>query len=166
MRTDITIDRKQVKCPNASMLGFGKWKAQVGNLVTYRVTYTDGSSREETGRMVGRIAYGSNLTTGGSLRNHLVLLSISSDLTHTMERWIDPKDVVRIHDIDEEYLQIRSVMNWFLSADLTKAPVEEIRQCLSHGSRTLDSYRDYKAKRLSDLNEYETRNGLPLTKAL
>lgn len=50
MREDVKIDRKQVRCPNASHLGFDKYNAQVGDIILYQ----DGDT-ERIARMAGRI---------------------------------------------------------------------------------------------------------------
>lgn len=36
MRTDVTIDQRQVHCPNACTLGFGRYQARFGDFIQYK----------------------------------------------------------------------------------------------------------------------------------
>jgi hypothetical protein len=149
MRTDVIIDRKLVVCPNASTLGFGKWKAQVGNLVLFKE-----NDKIVTGRMIGRIQYG--YSDGKSLKNFLVVICISPRLDWTFERWVNPKDVTEIYDLKNEYAKHVEVLEHFLSDELVKAPIDEVRAC-SRDWSSLKLKRAYEAKREQELREYEAR---------
>lgn len=54
---DATIDRKAVRLPNACTLGYGKYRAQYGDLVTFKEHYTDSTYGTRIGRVAGRIVY-------------------------------------------------------------------------------------------------------------
>lgn len=136
MRTDATIDKKQVKCPNASMLGYGKWKAQVGDLIHFQ----DQSTRR-IARMIGRIAYAPGLMDDNKpIRNYILAVAITGDmLDHSHERWINPADVLRVESIRNQ----AEVIAYLLSDEMVKAPIDEIRRCSSEGWSSLTAYRNW-----------------------
>ena len=133
MRKDAQFDKRLVLCKNATTFGFGKMRAQVGDLVLTK----DGLSA----RMVGRITYAPQLdSTDKPIRNWILgVAMIGQLLEHTHERWIDPLDVVRIEPIRNQL----DILTYFLSAELVKADIEEIRLCASEGWSTLDAYRKW-----------------------
>lgn len=148
MRTDAIIDKQQVRCPHASTLGFGKWKAQVGDIVHF----TEGNT-QRIGRMIGRVKYAPNLQGGKPLRN-FILAVVLFDLDHTGERWIDPETVTRVESIREH----RMVTEWFLSDQMNKASIDEIRRCVSAGWNNLDRYREWKRKLEQDQKDFYSRH--------
>ena len=87
-----TIDRQAVRLPNASTLGYGKWRAQYGDLITFRE-----GEQTRTGRVAGRVAYAPPLTgqyAAPAVKNHLYVIAFGDDLTHAFVRWVDPADVI------------------------------------------------------------------------
>lgn len=150
MRTDARIDKKQVKCCNASTLGFDKYFAQVGDIITYRE-----SGQLRIGRMIGRIAYAPACGETKSIQNYILAVVIDNySLNHTCERWINPADVERVQSIRDQM----HVLDWFLSDDMVKAPVDEVRQSTSDGWSTLYAYRNWKAQQARDQEEYDKRH--------
>lgn len=128
MRTDILIDKKQVKCPNVSLLGYGKWKAQVGDLVWFKEGDT-----ERIGRMVGRVASGDH-------KNHIIVGTLSSSLCSVYERWVSPNQVTRIEEIRNQ----GEALAWFLSDTMTKAPMDKVRHCIHNGWSSFDAYMEWR----------------------
>jgi hypothetical protein len=150
MRTDVRIDKQQVQCPNASHLGYDKWRAQVGDIITFRE-----ADQLRIGRMIGRIAYAPNLNGGRSLRNYILAVVLDNHtLSHTCERWINPADVVRIQSIRNQW----QVLDWFLSDDMISAPVNEVRESTAGGWSTLYAHRNWKANIARDREEYDKRH--------
>jgi hypothetical protein len=134
MRTDARFDRRLVLCKNATTtFGFGKIRAQVGDLVLTK----DGL----LARMVARITYAPQLdSTDKPIRNWILgVAMVGKLLEHTHERWINPLDVVRVEPIRNQL----DILTYFLSAELVKADIEEIRLCASEGWSTLDAYRKW-----------------------
>jgi hypothetical protein len=150
MRTDATIDKRQVRCPNASHIGYSKWKAQVGDLIVWRE-----GDLKRIGRMIGRVHYAPALTGDRApIRDYILVVGIGDMLQHTFERWVNPRDVERVEKIRDQ----GEVLAYFLSADLVKAPIDEIRRCMEYGSNTLARYRDVMAKRKQDLEDFNRRH--------
>lgn len=155
MRNDARIDRKYVACPNASTLGYGKWKAQTGDIVVYRqATYEAKDLKEMTnpyyssrvGRVIGRIAHAPNLDEyGKTIRNYLLIVGLSEDLTAAMERWVNPVDVTRVYDPRETNTQ--ALISFFFSPEMPKEPVNILRQWSTSGFSTVQEYREYLSKR-------------------
>jgi hypothetical protein len=136
MRQDASIDKKQVRCPNASHLGFDKQVAQVGDIVQWNI---DGDNAR-IGRMIGRIAYAPMLA--GDVRpiqNYILVLALAPDMSYTCERWVNPADVTRVQAIREQ----RAVMEYFLSDQVVKAPIAEVRAAASEMWTTLTRYRTW-----------------------
>ena len=133
MRQDASFDKRQVICKNATHLGYGKIRAQVGDLVLTK----DGL----LARMIGRITYAPTLApTDKPIRNWILAVAMTGQmLEHTSERWIDPADVTRVESIRNQ----ADVLAWFLSDQMTKAPIDEVRRCASEMWSTLDAYRAY-----------------------
>jgi hypothetical protein len=151
MRTDCIIDKCQVRCPNASHLGYDKWKAQVGDLVLY----SEGTQRK-VARMIGRITYAPELESSDKpIKNWILGIALTGELLeHTYERWIDPKSVIRVESIREQ----RAVLEYFLSDEMLRAPIDEVRKCSEDGWSTLARYREWKKKRDADMADYNARH--------
>jgi len=149
MRTDAIIDRRQVRCPKASTLGYGKWKAQVGDLVLF----TEGQ-QTRTGRMIGRIHYAPACGESPIIRDYLLVVCLNDSLDHTFERWVNPADVQRVEALREQ----QPVMAYFLSADLVKSPIDEVRRSTTDGWTTLAKYRAYMAERAAQDAAFERRH--------
>lgn len=99
MRTDCTIDGKQVICRNATLIGFATCKARVGSYFVYH----DGTE-QRMARMLGRIAFAPALpdidgkygTGAKHIKNH-ILAMVWFPMGHCAERWIDPADVIECY---------------------------------------------------------------------
>jgi len=149
VRTDAIIDKRQVRCPNASHLGFDRWQAQVGDLILF----TDGE-RTSVGRMIGRVHYAPPCVESLAVHDWLLVVGLAADLGHTFERWVNPLDVERVQSIREEHSRI---LTWFLSDQMIKADVQEVRKSTSNGWSTLDAYHAWKDRNARDAADYEQR---------
>lgn len=106
MRTDARIDRKQVKLPNACTLGYGKWKAQLGDWVTWN---TDGNSG--FGRVAGRVAYAPAICEDKEpIKNWLLVITFFCEMTTVGERWVNPEWVTRCYAPNDYQLSLWSFM--------------------------------------------------------
>ncbi len=117
MRRDATIDRRFVRCPKASTLAYGKWRAQVHDWIVWRYPESDGTPGDgpHIGRMIGRIAYAPSLGETGQIKDWILVLALSSDHTHAYERWIDPAWVSQVNGPHED---IAAFLTWFASPTL------------------------------------------------
>jgi hypothetical protein len=133
MRQDARFDKRQVICKHATHLGYGKIRAQVGDLVL--------TNEGLLARMIGRITYAPTLDpTTKPIRNWILAVAMTGQmLEHTSERWIDPETVTRVESISNQ----GEVIAWFLSDQMTEAPIDEVRRCASEMWSTLDAYRAY-----------------------
>lgn len=93
--------------PKASRIGYGKYRAHPGDLVSWE---HDGALNY--GRVVGRIvecaADGLEDCTG-----HLVIVALGSTLAFGMERWIAPEEITLCEPIE----RAATFLARFLSAD-------------------------------------------------
>jgi hypothetical protein len=136
MRTDVTIDKKQVKCPNSSFLGYSTYKAQFGDLLEWQSP----SSERQIGRMIGRIAYAPKLeTSDNDVTGWIVVCALSNSLDHVYERWINPEWVNRITP-KSRLPEHREVLESFLSDDILKFDSNLLRRWISSGYRTLTKF--------------------------
>ena len=76
-RTDCTRDNRAVRLPNASTLGFGRWKAKRGNWVMYEI---------DNAHFVGRVI--SRVVCEGKEYVEVAQATLSFSSAHV--RWIDP----------------------------------------------------------------------------
>lgn len=91
MRTDATIDRKWVKLPNASTLGYGKWRAQFGDFVVFRTGGEPDGGFPSLGRVAGRVVYAPALEPNEQpVRDWLLVITFTQDMCSVGERWVDP----------------------------------------------------------------------------
>lgn len=109
MRTDATIDRKQVICRKSSHLGYSKVTARTGDIIVY----VESENVSRVGRVIGRVAYAPPLSGDAQpIRNYLVVASLSNDLTFVGERWVNPEDVSQVFAVragDHEITRILSL---------------------------------------------------------
>lgn len=142
MRIDIVIDRKQVHLPNASTLGFGKYKAQYGDCVLF----SEGGQRT-MGRVIGRIAYAPKMDNDPDLRNYLVVIALGSNLSFPMERWVDPASVSEcFNPQDFGNRDIAAFMSFFFGESFRKHSTEDMRGWVNYGSATVEGYLASKTK--------------------
>jgi hypothetical protein len=138
MRRDATIDRRKVKCLNASHIGYGKLFAQVGDIITF--SYPGGETR--TARMVGRIHYAPALQGDKSpVRDFILAAMLNPRLDHVGEFWIDPKTVLTVESVRDHLARV----NWFFSPELVKEPIDEVRETLSEGWTDIYALRKWRA---------------------
>ena len=152
MRTDAQIDRKQVYLPNASTLGFGKWKAQHGDVVLY--TQNDQNC---IGRVAGRVHYAPSLEPNEKpIKDYLLVIQLGSRLDFSYERWVNPADVTECFDPHNEYCRIQEVLAFMFSKDFKKESVETLRRFAGEWS-TPAKMREWQSKRDADIKEYNSR---------
>ena len=105
--------RKSEYLPNASTLGYGKFRAFPGDFVTFHEEISNGN-RVAMGRVIGVIDETDSQGVNGA--GMLLVLMISQDHTHGYENWITLDRVITCVDVEHA----RHFMAWFLNAD-TKA---------------------------------------------
>lgn len=120
MRTDIAIDKKQVRLPLSCLTGFSKCRARFGDVVLFT---EDGNL--QIGRIIGRIAE-------GDLKNHLVCSVLSYNMQFSYERWVNPEDVQGCWEA--KHYQTDFLLRFF-GADYLKGSTTEIRQRLFADNR-------------------------------
>jgi len=137
MRTDTIIDRKLVKCPNASTLGYGKWKAQFGDIVLWK-----DSEGIHIGRVAGRIQYAPALgSETPAIRNHLLIVALSRNHTFPMERWVDPQEVIEVYDPANFESQPLRLLTFLFGPEFKKESVEDLRKWIRDGAATPEDMR-------------------------
>jgi len=144
MRQDAIIDRKQVICSNATTIGYGKWRAQTGDLLLYR----ESENSLRLARVIGRVKYAPALDGDkGPACNRIMVLALGNIPSHAFERWIDPKDVLEVISLATEHGdRIRQLLQWFLSPELTKYSPEELSDWAKSGFATMQNWQDYQRK--------------------
>lgn len=121
MRTDARIDRKQVRLPNASHLGFGKGRAQLGDWVTWK---TDGN--EGFGRVAGRVAYAPAICEDKEpIRGWLLVMAFFCENTTVGERWVNPEWVTRCTPANDHTLELWKFMQ---SDEFVYCPADQLRR--------------------------------------
>jgi hypothetical protein len=144
MRTDCTIDHKQVICRFASFTGYSTRKAQLGHIIRWN----DVNGQSYTGRVMGRIVYAPKLeSTGFAIKNWLLVAYLAPDLSYVGERWVNPDWVTSCEPVGSKRAE---VANYFLGEDIVKTSrtnMEELRICLSDMWSSLKRYREWKATR-------------------
>jgi hypothetical protein len=137
MRTDATIDRKQVICRNSSHLGYSKVTARTGDIVIYSEGKEWGT---HVGRVIGRIAYAPSLANEAPIRKWLLLACLSNDLTCVGERWVNPEDVSQVFAVREE---TRKLLAFFLSDGFGHESVDTLRRWTASGFATANDWLEY-----------------------
>ncbi len=101
--------RQSQYLPNASTLGYGKYRAQVGDWVTFKA-----GDQLQIGRMVGRVKDTDPIATEERRPiGFLAVLTLSMELTHAYVRWVDPADVTEVH---ANVPDIGRFLAWFCGA--------------------------------------------------
>lgn len=150
MRTDASFDARQVRCPNATTLGYGKRNAQVGDLIIFKE-----GERTQLGRMLARITYAPALTGDKtSIRNWLCVAVLHQGI-HIGERWVNPTDVLEVKRITKRTLD---TVACFFGADLRKTSkrnITEARMCVSEGWSSLKAFRAWVEDRGVPVPQYQ-----------
>jgi hypothetical protein len=141
MRTDAQIDRKQVYCPNASTLGYGKHKAQFGDVVVFEENNT-----LRVGRVAGRIKYAPPCGDTPAIRGHLLVIGLNDSLTSVYERWLNPSDVTRV---EPRANLIVSLMSFLMSPGFKTHTPDVLRTWSESGFPTMDQWYTYRANQKS-----------------
>lgn len=132
MRHDVTIDKRQVTCPNASVIGYGKRNAQVGDVIRFE---ENGIPR--IGRMIGRIAFAPAICGEKKhIEGYILAVCLGIELTHLAERWVDPATVTYVTPLWNQ----AEVCAEFFSDKLTKTPLEIVRAAASELWSTVSAY--------------------------
>jgi hypothetical protein len=150
MRTDVQIDKRYVYCPNASTLGYGKYRAQFGDFLMWReATYAANDLETKTnphchmcyGRMAGRIHYAPAICDDTEpVRDWILAIALGSNLTFAMERWVDPSEVVEVF---EPTAKLQSFLNYFLSEQFKQEKPNTLRAWSTSGFSTMQEYQNY-----------------------
>ena len=154
-KADLQIDRKLVICPNASTLGYGKWKAQLGDIIVYQEstyeakdlsTKVNPHNHTRVARVIGRVAYAPPLESDEKpIRNYLLVSALSEDLTFAMERWVNPEDVIRIYN--PEVTKTQNFLAFFFSPEMPTYSADELRQWSISGFSRVEELREYLKRR-------------------
>jgi hypothetical protein len=124
MRKDVKIDRYAVKCRSANTLGYGKWKAEVGDIIVF-----EENGEHAVGRMAGRVHSAPALISGEKpIKDYILVIALNDALTFSMERWINPADVISIHNPNHVDRKIVEFMAFFLSPEFKDYTPEQLRQ--------------------------------------
>lgn len=129
MRTDCKIStRKQIRCRNASRLGYDKHKASVGDIIVYREYHTDGSYTTRIARMIGVIVAAPKIDPSDAIIKDWLLVLALSDAGHTCyERWVNPDWVQQIRNPPSKFAA------WFFQEKLPY-DVHTLRRLHDYGS--------------------------------
>ncbi len=152
MRTDVQTDRKQVRCPNASLLGFGQYVAKFGDFVTFN---EGGEPRQSRfGRVAGRITVTGHASTDrGTV--YILVIAMDADHTHAYERWVLPGDIETIRRPAD--FQADSLL-FLLDADFTKHSIETMRNTFSEGWSTPGKWLAWKQQQAERQAEFDARH--------
>lgn len=134
MRTDVTTSKKQSEyLANASTLGYGKYKAQFGDIVIYR----ENENTVRVARVAGRIEHCPKLDDDPNMKGWLIVVALGMNLTHTMERWINPDDVIECFNPSPDKFggrDIIALLSFFFGEDFKKHSTDELRQWANAGT--------------------------------
>ena len=120
MRTDAQIDRVQVKLPNASTLGYGKWKAQTGDWIAWDIPGNSGF-----GRVAGRVHYAPAICEDkGPIRDWILVIMFSCEMTSVHEMWVNPEWVTRCYNHNDYQIALWRFMQ---SDDFTRCSPDVLR---------------------------------------
>jgi hypothetical protein len=119
-----TITQEGVRCPNASLIGFGRATAKPNDLIEYTE-----DSITRVGRVLGRCL--SPAGAGLEAFDGLAVLTLSTDGTFCYPRWVEAADVVRITDPCTQFAR------WFFQA---KLPTPDVVLQLSHHGTLAERY--------------------------
>ena len=137
MRTDATIDRKQVISRNSSHIGYSKITARKGDIVIYN----DDNDTSHVGRVIGRIVYAPALQGDTQpIRNYLLLAVLSQDQTFVMERWVNPEYVTQVFSVREE---TRKMLTFFFSKQFGQDSIDNMRRWAVSGFSTVSDWLAY-----------------------
>ena len=153
MRTDAIFDRRAVRVPNASQIGYSAQIARVGDFINFT-----GHRFTTTGRMIGRVHWAPSTNEHGVIKNWILAICIGSDLGHTFERWIDPKDVTQCEP-PSCIARKKLAVAWFLSDEIFTADMNEVRTSTEHGYGSVHEYREWRNKLARDIEVMNARAG-------
>ena len=103
-RNDVTVDHKQVICPNTTWIGYSSNKLRPGMFFSYK----QGAS-VKLGRMHHRIASGEH-------EGYIVAqVAIDSFMANHCERWVNPDDVIETRPADKVDAEIVNLFNCRIS---------------------------------------------------
>lgn len=130
MRTDVTIDKKQVPLPLGGQIGFMKYKVQFGDIVFFK--QDPNNAAVTIGRMIGRIAHAPRIDGDADIRGWIVVAALGSTLSFAMERWVNPADVVACYDPKD--LDLSKRLAAFFSESWLHSSTDTIRSKINQGS--------------------------------
>jgi hypothetical protein len=143
MRTDVTIDGRQVICTNASLLGYSTRRARVGCFFVY----SDEAGTNHVARMLGRVVFAPRL--GAELKpvkNHILAMVLMSWAQSAAERWVDPATVIAVFEKPPTRLAA------FFFAEKLPYDVHTMRRLMEQGTVS-DSYIENHADRVAMFKE-------------
>lgn len=110
MRTDTTITKRQIICPNSTLLGYSTHKARVGRWIQFS-TADDWTGQTRIGRMIGNVSAPAISPNEEPVKNWLLVMVLNSDLTSCGQLWVKPERVMAIYT-----KRPRKFLNWFTGA--------------------------------------------------
>lgn len=136
MRTDVTIDGRYIPCPNATRLGFCKWRAQVGDLIVY----DECGDHLRMARVLGRIAYAPALEGDkGPIKGWALVMALSEDGSLAYERWVDPAKIKIVIESPAKFAA-------FFFAPKLPYDAHTMRRLMEHGTMS-EQYVEHAAER-------------------
>ena len=124
-------DQRYVRCPNASTLAYGTYRAQLGSWIVWRQDIYDigapadakpSGSYTGVGRMIARIVYSAGFPGvegkyegAETIRNWIEVLALDERLHHAHVRWIDPSWVREVHPTAPD---LANFLQWFVTVDV------------------------------------------------
>lgn len=115
--------RREVKLPNASTLGYGRWKARAGDFIVYKEQHSVSVPAEEHSRLarvIGQITSVEGRTDDPCV-GFLVVLAVDDEAAYGYERWINADDVTECRSPEHA----RAFLTWLVQA----TPSELFKYC-------------------------------------
>lgn len=146
MRTDCTITRKAIICPNAKMLGFDKgYRAEIGDCILYQET----EDTLRVARVLGCVSAPALEPGDAPVKNFALVMALSGDAGSGYERWVDPLKIVRIFSAPTKFAE-------FFFAPTLPYDAQTMRRLMEYGTIN-ERYIDNASARVAGWTKEEGR---------
>jgi hypothetical protein len=152
MRTDIKVVNRPVKLPYDNILKMGRYKMEAckGDIIGYK-GFPNGIV--SIGRVVGKILDKSEYEDRHNCNGYICCVVISEDMSFTMERWIDPVDVLFCYDPNRPLFGSMKLVNLyanFFGAEFRNVSADKLREWsvsgFTHWDDSSDNYEECKKR--------------------